>query len=298
MSDPVARSVPEVTRAPILVSLRQYMDMPGSVAMLELCMRDVHHPRSAEEVAQATGAITWALRLSSETASCHTVVACVSMAATLHKLLNILVCDEGGKIKSLAREFEFLISNLIHSMVTMEHFKGKDSTQLASNQAPGYVDQDTASVCTQLKALNCHQIQSILMKSWFQLCQFCSQYEDGSYFGMQQELRLAMLDGLEGLSTRLQVLGCELLYDDAQCRFRNQAHVDSTLERYAISHFHGRLLPGCCFLGCTNLDGVSEAALKTKLCGGCRRVRYCSVECQKAAWVNGGHRKLCKVCGS
>lgn len=63
---------------------------------------------------------------------------------------------------------------------------------------------------------------------------------------------------------------------------------------YAIKHhFDGRLLPGCNNLGCTNLAGVTEAALPTLLCGGCRRVRYCGVACQENAWVAGGHGQVC-----
>lgn len=65
-------------------------------------------------------------------------------------------------------------------------------------------------------------------------------------------------------------------------------------ERYVVTHFNGRLLPGCCNMRCTNLGGVSEAALSTKLCSGCRKARYCSVECQKAAWLLGGHSTVCK----
>ncbi|MEW5311910.1 MAG: hypothetical protein WDW38_003586 [Sanguina aurantia] len=62
---------------------------------------------------------------------------------------------------------------------------------------------------------------------------------------------------------------------------------------YAIKHFHGRLLSGCCHLGCTNLEGVCEAALPTLLCRGCRRVRYCSRACQRKAWVEGMHGMVC-----
>lgn len=39
------------------------------------------------------------------------------------------------------------------------------------------------------------------------------------------------------------------------------AKVALTWEEYAREHFHGRLLPGCCNMGCTNLSGLSEAAL-------------------------------------
>lgn len=61
----------------------------------------------------------------------------------------------------------------------------------------------------------------------------------------------------------------------------------------ACASFHGRLLPGCCNHRCVNLGGISEAALPTQLCGGCRRSRYCSVACQREAWVAGGHGLVC-----
>jgi hypothetical protein len=36
-----------------------------------------------------------------------------------------------------------------------------------------------------------------------------------------------------------------------------------------------------------------------KCCGRCKRVNYCSVECQKGHWKLGGHKKVCgKRCGS
>lgn len=65
------------------------------------------------------------------------------------------------------------------------------------------------------------------------------------------------------------------------------------VERYALENVHGRLLPGCCNPSCTNLAGASEASLPTQLCGGCRRARYCSVECQRAAWGRGCHASMC-----
>lgn len=64
-------------------------------------------------------------------------------------------------------------------------------------------------------------------------------------------------------------------------------------EEYALEHFEGRLMPGCCNLGCTRLEGFSEASMPTLLCSGCRRARYCSVACQKAGWAAGGHAKVC-----
>lgn len=65
-------------------------------------------------------------------------------------------------------------------------------------------------------------------------------------------------------------------------------------EHFAMLHLDGPPLPGCCNWGCTNVSGFSEAALPTQLCSGCRRVRYCSAECQQAAWVEGEHRIVCR----
>lgn len=62
-------------------------------------------------------------------------------------------------------------------------------------------------------------------------------------------------------------------------------------------HYNGRLLPGCCSLACQTYAGPSEEALKTLLCSGCRRARYCCIKCQKDAWRTGnggdGHSLVC-----
>lgn len=55
----------------------------------------------------------------------------------------------------------------------------------------------------------------------------------------------------------------------------------------------GRVLPGCSSRFCLSMSGVSESALKTQLCKGCQRARYCSVTCQRADWAAGGHRLVC-----
>lgn len=54
-----------------------------------------------------------------------------------------------------------------------------------------------------------------------------------------------------------------------------------------------RLLLGCASLGCTNLHGLLDSHLPTLLCGGCGKVRYCSVDCQMRDWAKGGHGRVC-----
>lgn len=67
----------------------------------------------------------------------------------------------------------------------------------------------------------------------------------------------------------------------------------SIWQKYVMRSFQGRLLAGCCHLGCKNMGGCSEGTLPTLLCGGCRRARYCSTECQQEAWIKGMHKYAC-----
>lgn len=49
----------------------------------------------------------------------------------------------------------------------------------------------------------------------------------------------------------------------------------------------------CGNFACDNKSGCSESALPSLLCSGCQKVRYCSVKCQKYAWINCGHKEKC-----
>lgn len=75
---------------------------------------------------------------------------------------------------------------------------------------------------------------------------------------------------------------------------QSQPEFSALWEAYASAHINGPLLPGCCNLGCTNTSGVSEGLLDTLLCSRCRKARYCCKECQRDAWLNGGHKTVCK----
>lgn len=41
-------------------------------------------------------------------------------------------------------------------------------------------------------------------------------------------------------------------------------------------------------------SGCHETIKNPKYCNGCKRVAYCSKECQRYAWKIGGHRDVCK----
>ncbi len=45
---------------------------------------------------------------------------------------------------------------------------------------------------------------------------------------------------------------------------------------------------------CSNFAGECEGVLPFKQCGGCRAVRYCGADCQRAHWRE-GHRAECKL---
>lgn len=51
----------------------------------------------------------------------------------------------------------------------------------------------------------------------------------------------------------------------------------------------------CGYRFCPNLEGLADSALPYLLCSGCRRVKYCSVKCQKLAWKCGGHPQVCHI---
>lgn len=64
-------------------------------------------------------------------------------------------------------------------------------------------------------------------------------------------------------------------------------------ERYSYANLTGLTFPGCHNFGCSSFSQFSEAAVPTLLCSGCRRARYCSTACQRAAWLHWGHSVVC-----
>lgn len=140
------------------------------------------------------------------------------------------------------------------------------------------------------------QLQSILMTSVVQFCHWkAGKVRRAGAYRREVVAALApIIEDWQGLQHGLTELFNQLLSAQVMTLPQPQAEVGRLLGLFAVETFHGRLLPGCCHLGCVNLAGVSEAALPTLLCSGCRGARYCSVECQRAAWLEGGHGMVCK----
>ena len=66
-------------------------------------------------------------------------------------------------------------------------------------------------------------------------------------------------------------------------------HAGPGLERIRLS------LPqvGCSHAACTTAKGAAEMSMPVKTCGRCMVAKYCSHECQRAAWW-GLHQSECK----
>lgn len=67
------------------------------------------------------------------------------------------------------------------------------------------------------------------------------------------------------------------------------------VEDFAAGH-DARLLPKCGNLECVNMASALDSLLKTRRCSGCRRISYCSNECQQSDWGFKGCRHG-RVCG-
>lgn len=141
-----------------------------------------------------------------------------------------------------------------------------------------------------------HQLQAVSLVTVVQVCRWRMECERTSCTNQHSTpyWLASVRQTCEHLHNQdLKVLMASMLSEKASSTPQSQLKMSVDWERYAVAHFHGRLLPGCCHLGCTNLDEVSEAAVKTQLCSGCKGARYCSVECQRAAWREGGHSAVC-----
>lgn len=142
-----------------------------------------------------------------------------------------------------------------------------------------------------------HRLQAVSLLTLVQACLWmkeCGMTRNG--FQYKNPRWLAMVTDV---CDKLQIpglrhVGTSLMSDISASVLKSQAEVNVVWEQYAVTHLHGRILPGCCNLNCTNLEGVGETALKTKLCSGCNKARYCSVACQRKAWLEGGHSTVCK----
>lgn len=85
-------------------------------------------------------------------------------------------------------------------------------------------------------------------------------------------LKLVGMPGAAGLSASSKGRW-EARIEELQLRARQDVRQQEATCH--VEHF------GCHHPRCRTLEGASEAMMKTRLCGRCRRVRYCSKDCQR-----------------
>lgn len=287
--------------------------------MLEAGLRAALCPTSNICTAILTISSTLLLQYRSDTP--NTLPASISLAATLQKLMVILLqpaaaTPQQPQILSVAETtaeaaaadtIQAELAARLHSVIyqqhqlitTLEASKLLISSRRLKTKLRTTLLTDNPSSASVFYFGPCliRQLQFVLLVSLMQMChhQLYINHVGCQPIQLPQPRWLkALLRNLGSLTNGLSdVVRC-LLPTTTFSSLATEPMSDSVWEEYALNHFHKRLMPGCCHLRCTNLSGVSEARLKTQLCSGCRRARYCSMECQRAAWLEGGHSTVCR----
>lgn len=290
--------------------------------MTETTLRGEHRPRDDADIVHAALNAGEILSNNSTGADTTSWAGCLSLAGTMHKLVWPYL-QYGEKVVTLP-QLEHLenvivvLSNHIR-MMSNAFSQARDNN---INQDSNIPCVSTASVgqgvgsqssilngthlsqCMGSEMCFTHQLQAILLMGVVKAYCCRSDYLRDSSAGdfkegnMQFTLEEELWHTVRGLTIPcLKAFVTSLLKGNFPVETSStstaQAKLDLEWGRYALQRFSGRLLPGCCHLACSNFEGPSEASLPTKLCGGCRRARYCSLECQRAAWVKGGHSRVC-----
>lgn len=308
--------------------------MPGWAAATEALQRGKHHASSPQEAGSAAIVAGESLALLERDTSVTSLMESISLAATVRKLVwphtqrqNTWLARE-----CLSREWlneqilklvEFQVPHLwpvlvstvlaLNDMLHGQHSSMSDGGTSSTSSTVQPRAQPVLGECSKSEfyagfpkaqhsknTAKLHQLLAITLATLVQICFWRAECEGAVFFHVTQHKTPAWLTEVitacKQLHTPdLKILVLSLLRESILPVQRPSSEVSMAWDRYAVSHFHGRFVPGCSCLGCTNMSGCSEAALKTQLCSGCRKARYCSTECQKAAWLDGGHSTVCEI---
>lgn len=284
--------------------------------MLEVSLRNASGPRDVPKVLDTLLAISGSLPHTCRSDNPVTLVACVSLVATFRKQLGMLLqhFDAPPKHKKmnadshleqdisvyevLSMQVPSLMVCSLQTMIQLDAYRVLDGSELDVEQNfRELATLDPKHIRPSPRAHIFHRLTSMLMSSWLHMCRF--RLRSGQEHRSRAQLEpppwmQGFLDEIATKSPRLWDVVTTVMEKDARMSFvGHHPGRGCPWERYALTHFQGRLVPGCCYLGCISLNGVSEAALVTQLCSGCRRVRYCCAECQMQAWLEGGHSIVC-----
>lgn len=292
--------------------------------MLEASVRGMHNPKSVERILEIvssfsliTPLVFWADKISS-------TLAFVSYGSTLLKLLDSILRpimhnkqpqQQRQKLRQQYVEpLEAVIAMLsteLPSMITELAQKVREIDRLKWLASPPPEMRPSSAQLHRVlfpplptpsgpRTRALHQLEAVALAILVQMCHcrlWIEQSQASPPSQHPQWLHQTISD-LGHLDVGLDNVGQALLQGAVPSSEVAWTKVDSVWEQYAAAYLDGRLVSGCCYLGCTNLDGVSEASLVYKttksLCSGCMKARYCSVECQRAAWCKGGHKSVCR----
>lgn len=286
----------------------------GAVTAMEMLLRDQDKPAASWEVLEAVQICALLVRN-----SLGIMTALTSLVATARKLLRTLTAPDpkfeipivhasartaailAGSVKAVGQVLEGRTQQM-HKSAAGAFESSKSSSGGGANIFGSFSQPSHGSSDWSLLS----QLQAIQIVTLVQLCEWV-----GRVMVKHPEAALTVAgnngptqQGAPGTNTASEArfgsndltrLACALLAWSPRATSEAELAANAACERFAVAKCNGRLVPGCCNLGCTNLEGFSEVALPTRLCSGCRQARYCSVECQKEAWKEGGHSTVCNL---
>lgn len=296
---PISGLVFRALMNPTLKTLQKFLWLPGSICMLEATVRNLCVSTTAIKMSEIWTTVSSTLRNSLLFGNAATLPLCISLVATLRKQLfrsnqpavasNEQQQHEKIPDAAVAKEADEKLAYLIEFCLKLGATMSKSVSTKASRydaerNSPTVLSSDTFT--TDMSTFRVHkilQLESILHLTMVQLCHNrlgC----DPCILVPQQPTPNWLKDCISQVDTVSECLKHTVhaaLEGSLPCAIADQAGVGCIWERHAVFHFDGRLVPGCCHLGCTNMCGVSEATLMTQLCSGCRRARFAALSVRR-----------------
>ncbi|MEW5302803.1 MAG: hypothetical protein WDW36_005550 [Sanguina aurantia] len=308
---------------PELLRLHRWSRLHCTAAVLEACLRDTHRPPTAHQACLAAVVATRALaslcrppRFGRALDLCQRVPAAPQGGQRQQRQQQPPLVGEWFAGKEVVRAKEPLVeaqaSELMAASVvaittihrTMQALRtalqaahGDPADAALVSLAPAAPATGSRSAASsvgpadelRLHISQLHQVTAILLQGLVALCQW--RVGSGGVVDQGMGTTVAWLTANCGdVGAGLLAVATSALRAPLPLCGSTRALQGLAWELYAQACFHGRLVAGCCNLACSDMGGASEAGLKTRLCGGCRRARYCGAECQAEAWREGGAR--------
>lgn len=284
-------------------TLSQWQSSVGGAAFIEALFRKQLFSDSTQEISKAFHVVAQSITNLQVPVKSTQILAIISLSATVRKLVQAMLYFKNPDLPGLyAPHIDELLpcswserQNMITSFAPSLFASVSSLNKLRAARIVQHDSCTTARSSLQVQPATfpsdilLHQLQANTFLTLFQMSLLYSI----AHVSSPELVRDARRACRQLPWASLRDLAGSLLEEGGP--FISRGERSAVWERYAVTHFHGRLTLGCCNYGCMKMDGMSEAMLCTKLCSGCRRARYCSVRCQKAAWIDGGHKAVCRV---